>query len=249
LAESPTVGVNKVLLTGGEPLLFDGLVELTAYVASMGISTDLNSTLWLLTPAFAERLAKAGLTEASVSIAGTEDIHDRLHRRPGAWSRLLAGIELLREVGLPVDGSMYVTPENLSAVPSTIEQAAQMGLASFTVSRALPVGHGMGPSAPQVSDEALAKLHHNLAGARAGGYGISVRCVGLLGTPNAADCGQGRSLIGILADGSLTSCVLTRDSVIGLPKPLDVGLARAVEAVRAGFSSISSVFCYGGSPA
>ncbi len=84
LAEAPRLSVIKVLLTGGEPLLFEGLVELTAYLTSLGIGTDLNSNLWGMTPGLAAALAHAGLIEASVSLEGPAEVHDAMHGAAGA---------------------------------------------------------------------------------------------------------------------------------------------------------------------
>jgi len=246
LAELHAIGANKVLLTGGEPLLFEGLTALTAFIAGQGISTDLNSTLWFMTPKLAADFAAAGLTEASVAIEGPEQVHDAMHGRPGSRARLFAGVRMLRDVGLIVDGSMCVTQANLPHIRSTIEDAARLGLGSFTVTRMLPVGHGFHYVGPRVSEPELAALHGDLEPARAGSYGISVRCVGLLGTPGPEDCQQGRSLIGIRADGTLTACVLTRDELAGVPRPEDVGLVRAVAAMREALDHIQPKFCFGG---
>jgi MoaA/NifB/PqqE/SkfB family radical SAM enzyme len=234
-----------VLLTGGEPLLFEGLAELTATITALGVSTDLNSTLWLMTPQRARELADAGLTEASVAIEGPEPIHDQMHGQPGAFARLRAGVRMLQEVGVAVDGSLCVTPVNLGHVQRAIQQAAEWGLGSFTVSRMLPVGHGLNSAGPTVSEGELAELHASLAAARAGAEGIPVRCVGLLGAPHPEHCRQGVTLIGIRADGGLVPCVLTRCELPHLPRPQAVGLARAVGAMRAALERTEPVLCFG----
>lgn len=245
LNEFSEIGAHKVLLTGGEPMLFEGLVELTSHVAEMGISTDLNSTLWFMTPEKAAELVDAGLTEASISIEGPEDVHDAMHGRPGARRRLRDGVRMLQEAGIVVDGSLCVTPENLLHVESTIREAAEWGLGSFTVSRMLPVGHGLKYVGPSVSDQQLRQLHATLSELPAERYGISVRCVALLGPPRAEDCLQGQSLIGIRADGSLTSCVLTRDELPDLPHPRSAGLVQSVREMRRRLERIQPRFCFG----
>ncbi|MFO0875962.1 MAG: radical SAM protein [Gemmataceae bacterium] len=247
LAEAREIGAHKVLLTGGEPLLFEGLVELTHFVARMGISTDLNSTLWFMTQRLADELAQAGLTEASVALEGPEAIHDQMHGRLGALRRLRDGVAHLQQAGLLVDGSMCVTPANLPHVEEMIRLAAAMGLKSFTISRLLPVGHGMHYSGPVVSEPDLARLHLALSGARAGEFGIPVRCVALMGGPGREHCRQGQSLVGIRADGTLTPCVLTRDALPDLPRPEEVGLASAVAEMRLALTRIEPTFCFGSS--
>jgi MoaA/NifB/PqqE/SkfB family radical SAM enzyme len=248
LGEMRAIGAHKVLLTGGEPLVFQGLAELTHYVAEMGVSTDLNSTLWSLTPALADELAANGLTEASISLEGPEPIHDAMHGTPGAWARLKTGVALLQQRGLPVDGSLCVTRTNLRYVEDTIQEAARWRLASFTVSRLFPVGHGIRAGTVAVSDGQLEGLHERLTARGASKYGLPVRLVGLLGAPEASDCGQGESILGLRADGALTPCVLSRDRLAGLPKPAEVGLAEAVARMRALLDHIAPTYCWGDRP-
>jgi MoaA/NifB/PqqE/SkfB family radical SAM enzyme len=153
---------------------------------------------------------------------------------------------MLQDVGVLVDGSMYITSENLSLVPLVIEQAARLGLGSFTVSRMLPIGHGMRSFASRVSEAQLAALHLELTSRQAESFGIPVRCVGLLGAPSHGDCQQGQSLIGIRADGTVVPCVLSRDTPPDLPKPRELGLAGAVDVMRSRMACVNSKFCYSG---
>jgi MoaA/NifB/PqqE/SkfB family radical SAM enzyme len=247
LRELPDIAAHKVLLSGGEPLLFRGLVELVRYVAAMGIATDLNSTLWLMTRDLARDLATGGLTETSISLEGPEEVHDAMHGRPGAWARLRAGVCMLRELGVTVDGSLCVTSANIEHVPATIAEGARWGLASFTVSRMLLIGHGARQTASAVPEERLAALHQELT-ADSGRFDIPLRLVGLLGPPDASDCPQGQSLIGIRADGTLTPCLLSRDPVSVAVRPLDVGLTQAVASMRSALQGVAAARCWGPVP-
>jgi MoaA/NifB/PqqE/SkfB family radical SAM enzyme len=244
LRELPDIGAHKVLLSGGEPLLFSGLVALVRYIAAMGIATDLNSTLWLLTQDLARELAAGGLTEASISLEGPEEVHDAMHGRPGAWGRLRAGVIMLHELGIPVDGSLCVTSANIEHVPATIAEGARWGLASFTVSRTLPIGHGARQTTSAIPEERLAALHQELT-ADGGRFDIPLRVVGLLGPPDASDCPQGQSLIGIRADGTLTPCLLSRDPVSVSVRPLDVGLTQAMASMRGALQGVEAARCWG----
>ena len=247
LRELPDIGAHKALLSGGEPLLFSGLAELVRFVAAMGIATDLNSTLWSMTREQARSLAEAGLTEASISLEGPEAVHDAMHGRSGARARLHAGVRMLHELGIPVDGSLCVTPANIDHVLPTIAEGARWGLASFTVSRTLPIGHGARRTAAAIPESRLVALYRELT-ADGRRFDIPMRLVGLLGPPAAADCPQGQSLIGIRADGTLTPCLLSRDTVPASVRPLDVGLTRAVASMRGAVQGVKAGRCWGPVP-
>ena len=244
LSELSDIAAHKVLLSGGEPLLFRELPGLVRSIAAMGIATDLNSTLWPMTRALARALADAGLSEASISLEGPEDIHDAMHGRPGARARLHAGVQMLRELGISVDGSLCVTRTNIEHVLSTIAEGARWGLASFTVSRTLPIGHGARRTAAAVPEDRLAALHRTLTSG-GGQTDIPLRLVGLLGPPAAADCPQGQSLIGIRADGTVTPCPLSRDAIPVAVRPLDVGLRQAVAGMRDALQGVEAGRCWG----
>ena len=245
-AELPEIDARKVLLTGGEPLLFKELAELTAFISDLGVSTDLNSTFWSLSPQKATELTQAGLTEASIALEGPPRIHDEMHGRDGAHERLCAGVRMLQDSGVIVDGSMCVTPLNLAFVDEVIDEAVRLNLGSFTISRMMPVGHGLRYVGPTLSSHQLAELHSKIADARAGSRGISVRCVGLLGAPLESNCHQGRSLIGIRANGRIAPCVLSRDTCGGLPLPGEVGLKEAFARMQLAVEKLDRpLMCYG----
>ena len=70
-AELYAIDARKVLLTGGEPLLYPDLREIVKLVSQMGIPVDLNSNMQRMTPKIMEDMARAGLTEISVSLEGS----------------------------------------------------------------------------------------------------------------------------------------------------------------------------------
>jgi len=247
LRELPGIAAHKALLSGGEPLLFSGLTELVRCIAAMGIATDLNSTLWPMTRELARALAEAGLTEASISLEGPEAVHDAMHGRHGAQARLRAGVRMLHELGIPVDGSLCVTPANIDHVLPTIAEGARWGLASFTVSRTFPIGHGARRTAAAVPEDRLIALYRELT-ADGRRFDIPLRLVGLLGPPAAADCPQGQSLIGIRADGTLAPCLLSRATVPASVGPLDVGLTQAVARMRDALRGAAAGRCWGPEP-
>src|SRR5689334_237418 len=68
-----SLGVRKIRLTGGEPLLRRGVADLVALLAAIPGLDLAMTTNGLLLPAFAERLAKAGLRRVTVSLDSLDD--------------------------------------------------------------------------------------------------------------------------------------------------------------------------------
>lgn len=94
------LGVNKLRLTGGEPLVRSGLEMLIRkLVALPGITDVAMTTNGLLLADQAESLQRAGLHRLNISLDGLrEETFERIARRKGLH-RVLEGIEAAQRVG------------------------------------------------------------------------------------------------------------------------------------------------------
>jgi GTP 3',8-cyclase len=100
------LGIQKVRLTGGEPLLRNGLVELVSELAKLRTRPQNESldiaitTNGHLLEAQAMELKRAGLTRLTVSMDAVEsDTFARITRVPGSFEKVKRGIEAAQEAG------------------------------------------------------------------------------------------------------------------------------------------------------
>src|SRR6478735_4763576 len=95
-----SLGVNKLRLTGGEPLVRSGLPDLVGRLASIeGIYDIALTTNGILLADQAQALKDAGLTRINISLdALTEETFRKIARRDGL-DRVLAGIEAAKAAG------------------------------------------------------------------------------------------------------------------------------------------------------
>ena len=100
------LGIEKVRLTGGEPLLRNGLIELIQELASLrtlkGEPLDLAlTTNGHLLDKLALPLKNAGLNRVTVSMDAVDaPTFERITRVPGSFNKVLAGIRAARAAGL-----------------------------------------------------------------------------------------------------------------------------------------------------
>jgi cyclic pyranopterin phosphate synthase len=100
------LGITKVRLTGGEPLLRRGLVEMVAELGRMktleGNPLDIAiTTNGHLLAELAQPLADAGLSRVTVSMdAVDEERFARITRVPNGYERVLAGVRAAQRAGL-----------------------------------------------------------------------------------------------------------------------------------------------------
>jgi cyclic pyranopterin phosphate synthase len=101
-----SLGIEKVRLTGGEPLLRAGLLDLVREIADMRsdytpkIDIALTTNGHLLAP-LAQPLKDAGLSRITISMDAVDpDTFARITRVPGSFERVQAGIRAAQDAGL-----------------------------------------------------------------------------------------------------------------------------------------------------
>jgi cyclic pyranopterin phosphate synthase len=95
------LGISKVRLTGGEPLVRLGIVELVRKIARVeGIDDLAMTTNGVLLSSYAKDLAEAGLRRVNISLDTLDSNRFRHITRRGDLADVLAGIEAARQAGL-----------------------------------------------------------------------------------------------------------------------------------------------------
>jgi cyclic pyranopterin phosphate synthase len=101
-----SLGISKVRLTGGEPLLRRGLVEMVRELSALrtpaGAPLDLAlTTNGHLLEGLAEPLKTAGLNRVTVSMDAVDpEVFERITRVPGSFATVLKGVRAARSAGL-----------------------------------------------------------------------------------------------------------------------------------------------------
>lgn len=108
-----SLGVTRIRLTGGEPLVRRGIEKLVGMLAAIEELTELSMTTnGLLLSQYATALAAAGLQRVNVSLDAIDSARFADITRGGEVRQVLAGIEAARQAGLnPVKLNCVVGPE------------------------------------------------------------------------------------------------------------------------------------------
>ena len=128
LAEWRTLGVRRVVLSGGEALLHSHLWELCRLLKDEGIGITVLTTGLLLTRD-ADPLAFY-CDDVVVSLDGPREVHDRIRNVPRAFDRLAEGVAALRAAGpeITISGRCTVQRENYRDLRATVAAARELGL-------------------------------------------------------------------------------------------------------------------------
>ncbi len=134
--EMVDAGVQRVALTGGEPLVHPMCLPIVDLLAAAGVDVTIHSNGLLVPKHLGALTGKlAGLT---VSVDGGPVAHD-IQRGAKAHQRAVTGARAARSAGLSVDLHMVVTRHNLGEAEAVLELAGSLGgKAGFTIVRDTP---------------------------------------------------------------------------------------------------------------
>jgi len=103
------LGATEVVFCGVEPLLyhdFENLVKLISKTRNLKMTTN----GWFLEKYL--HVIKGNFKQVTVSLDGTQDIHDKIRGVKGCFERAFRGLLSLKKLGVPVRVSFAITPEN-----------------------------------------------------------------------------------------------------------------------------------------
>lgn len=128
LPEFARLGVRRVVLSGGEPLMHSDLWELCDALYSAGIGITLLTT-GLLLRRHAVQVVRY-CDDVTVSLDGPRDTHDRIRNVRGAFDKLADGVRAIKEASpsVWVSGRCTVQRENFRELRATVAAAHTIGL-------------------------------------------------------------------------------------------------------------------------
>lgn len=225
------IGITKVRLTGGEPLVRRGLSDLVALIRALPEIEDISlTTNGVLLPKYARELKEAGLNRVNISIDTLDPDRYRELTRGGSLEQALEGVEAAFEYGLqPVKLNAVMMPELLRELPQFVELTKDRPLHVRFIEW-MPVGgcgsRGSNDLATQDEFKAeLERLGQTGSGAfgpvqSPGGWGPAryyrfeghQGTVGFIGSVSGHFCSECNRLR-LTADGRLKNCLFSSDEV------------------------------------
>lgn len=88
-----------IIITGGEPLMRPGVIDLMRRLRDLGYKWGMTSNGSIITPAVAKQLRDADMYSIGISLDGLEEHHDWFRGTPGAYKKALDAFKNLTDVG------------------------------------------------------------------------------------------------------------------------------------------------------
>ncbi len=223
------IGIAKVRLTGGEPLLRNGVVEFVRELAKLRPANRNGDTLDIamttnghLLADLAKRLKDAGLTRVTVSMDAVDpDRFARITRVPNGYDHVLAGIRAARRAGLwplKVNCVLMRGFNEDQIIPFGMFAREEGVTVRFIEFMPLEEGRTWAPSTVVTLDEILARMaeyrplveipHARSETARRYRFDDGVGEIGIIAPVSHPFCGH-CSRIRITSDGKIRTCLFS----------------------------------------
>jgi diadenosine tetraphosphatase ApaH/serine/threonine PP2A family protein phosphatase/pyruvate-formate lyase-activating enzyme len=155
--EALVEGFEELYVTGGEPFAEPGIVAMLEY-ASERMPTVVLTNAMLFTGRRRrelERLAQRDQLVLQTSLDGARaETHDRF-RGAGSWRKAMDGIEVARELGLPIRAAMTETEANAGEVEELRALLESVGVEGDDFAVRPLVKRGFADNGVEVSDEVM----------------------------------------------------------------------------------------------
>lgn len=123
-------GNNAVDIEGGEPTIYPDIVALVRHCSEIGLKPTLITNALALDEKKCRELKEAGLFDFLISIHSIGEAYESVVQVPGAFKKLLRGIDQCREAGIPFRFNTVLCPEALPHLMDiariTVEKGARV---------------------------------------------------------------------------------------------------------------------------
>jgi radical SAM protein with 4Fe4S-binding SPASM domain len=216
------LGVKEVSLIGGEAYLRDDWVRVIEEITRTGMIANLTTGGRGMTAERAQSAFAAGLRDASVSLDGLEETHDRLRGVRGSFRAALDAMDNLRAAGVRVNNNTQINRLTMRDLPAQLELMLQHGSRAWQLHLTVPMGRAVDepevllqpydllelfPLLPQLKARADAAGLLLWRGNSLGYFGpYETLLASWMPDSHGVGCGAGRTVLGIEADGTIKGC-------------------------------------------
>jgi MoaA/NifB/PqqE/SkfB family radical SAM enzyme len=235
--------VDKVLLSGGEPLLFRGVEQVMRRLVDGGVLVKLLTNGTVENEAVFRMIEEDPGIEVSLSVLSVRpEKADAIFRRAGAWAKLCATLDRLPPAQVNIITA--VSTENYDEVEEILDWAAARGIPGISVINVFKDPTSPARFRDDCRDYTIERsradaLFDRLAAKRAEYAGrMVIRTTQFRGC-GGEECGAGRSVLYIDSLGRLLPCTLTDNTVwreradgLGIGEAMDM-YAREIDGLPA----------------
>lgn len=141
--EAIPLGLSSVKLTGGEPLMHPGFLDILKIIRKQGLALNIETNGILCTPEIASEIAESPVQSVSVSIDGADSkTHDRIRGVAGAFEKACKAVKNLADCNIYPQVIMSVMTHNIHQIEDVIKLGEKLEASSIKFNIVQPVARG-----------------------------------------------------------------------------------------------------------
>lgn len=143
IRQAKPLGLYKVKLTGGEPLLHPHIQEILDVVKNENLQISIETNATLCTPTIARQIASFKTPFVSVSLDGANaQTHEYIRGVPGCFEKAKRGILNLIKAGVSPQIILTIMQHNVDQIEAVIRLAESLGAKSVKYNLVQPASRG-----------------------------------------------------------------------------------------------------------
>jgi radical SAM protein with 4Fe4S-binding SPASM domain len=222
--EFPSLLVQEVDFTGGEPLLRPDWPLIAARLIALGIPTNVLTNGMAVNDGMVARMKDVGISGIGISLDGLESTHDYVRCRPGSFGAVLDAISSLQRASLPFNVITTVNALNVAELPDILSLLRSLGVEYWRLQPLIHMGRVRTHSELQIDSETVFRIGSFVREQRrnAANAHISIICsdgLEYVDEDVTADrpwrgCSAGIVSCGITSDGKVKGCLSMPDDFV-----------------------------------
>jgi radical SAM protein with 4Fe4S-binding SPASM domain len=206
------MGIKRLFVSGGEPLMRPDIVPIMAYANSRNLQLGLATNGWHVQE-LEDSFKKLAFFLCFTSLDGMPDYHDSIRGREHAFDRALQGLEVFARMKVPVRMvNTVVHPENICQLESLAAIVKDSPATSWRLTPVSNVGRAAGENDYELSRAQLQYLasfvdrHRGKLTVDFGESHMYLSCFAGHSSGKPFFCGAGLTRCSIMPDGEVLGC-------------------------------------------
>ncbi len=148
------VGKPIIILSGGEPLMREDVLQIAKYAVTKGLRVVMGSNGTLITEETAAKLKNVPISRLAISLDfPIAKLQDDFRGKAGAFEAAMAGIANTHRAGIEVQINSTITKLNVSYLDEVLSLALRVGAVAFHPFLLVPTGRGKGLESVELSPQ------------------------------------------------------------------------------------------------
>ena len=127
ISAAAALGVDEIVLTGGEPTMHPHFVTILEGARQTGVAVRVLTNGWTQREAVVTALAAPGV-QVEIPLLGWTEEHDRMTRTPGSFQRVTDTLRIYQSRGIALTLTTTLTRAGMRALPALRQLAGELGV-------------------------------------------------------------------------------------------------------------------------